>query len=306
MGPNINITTAFLTGLITLSLFYGIYIVLFIASIYVLVFRRKTAKINYIILGGTVLQFVLITVGYAIRWDRIYTAFITNGDQPQGPLLFFAKLDDWRELSSTAIWAMTSALGDIMFARPLLLLAGSLTTGIGLLVVLNRPLTQAYTVELTHWVWAFLSCNLAQNLLVTALIVARIWRVNIQSSKFVSGGGLWSVIVVLLESGALYSSSVLIFLVTYVCQNNAAMIMTDAVMPIMGITFTLIIVRVGFGFSKSTGTTVAGGVKSSTLQWRTVDTVMQHEPPYPLRNLAEQEESDVDRKIALSSSSDYA
>ncbi|KAG8215790.1 hypothetical protein J3R82DRAFT_7698 [Butyriboletus roseoflavus] len=307
MSPNINLTTAFFTGLITFSLLYGVYFVLFLGSLYVLFYKKMAGQVNSIILGGTILQFILISVCYGIRWDRIYTAFITNGGTPDGPLLFLAQLNDWRELSSTALWAVTGALGDVMFIyrlyivwdyrlqpclAPLALLTGSLASTIGLISVLERPITTAYTINLTRWVYAFLSFNLAQNILVNVLIIARIWRINARATSLRIGATLWPTVVVLMESGALYSSFVLVFLVTYACQNNAAMIMTDMVLPIMGIAFNIIIVRVGIS-SKDNSTGKSGSNSHGTV-------IFTHHPTnsiaYPLSNFTETAPSPEDGK----------
>ena len=71
----------------------------------------------------------------------------------------------------------------------------------------------AYAVNLSRWVYAFLSFNLAQNILVNVLIIVRIWRINARTSLLRVGATLWPTMVVLMESGALYSSFVLVFLV---------------------------------------------------------------------------------------------
>lgn len=88
----------------------------------------------------------------------------------------------------------------------------SVATTVGLISMLDNPVTMAYATELSRWVYAFLSFNLAQNILVNVLVIARIWRVNARSASFLVGTNLWPVIIAMMESGALYSSSVPIFL----------------------------------------------------------------------------------------------
>lgn len=49
----------------------------------------------------------------------------------------------------------------------------------------------------------------------------RIWRVNMQTSKTLGASSLWPVVVIILESGAIYSSTLLLLLVTYLSNSQS-------------------------------------------------------------------------------------
>ena len=124
-------------------------------------------------------------------------------------------------------------------------------------------------------------------------------------------GARWSVLEAVVQSAALYSAALISLLTTYVAGSNAQYVCLDALQPIIisarllpssrkvpliphlvlrasqGITFTLIIIRVGLGETSSENSNLkahrlpvdaAGAPPLASLQ--------SHGQPYPLRTLA--------------------
>ena len=88
--------------------------------------------------------------------------------------------------------------------------------------MLNPPPTcQIFSIKLASWATSFLCISLAQNLLTTFLIVYRIWSVNLSKAILDAPHSLRPVMAVILESGAIYSSLLLVLLVLYVSGNPA-------------------------------------------------------------------------------------
>ncbi|KIY49640.1 hypothetical protein FISHEDRAFT_23253, partial [Fistulina hepatica ATCC 64428] len=79
------------------------------------------------------------------------------------------------------------------------------------------------------------------------LIVYRLWSVHreLRKSGFEGGSTSGLAMKVIIESGAIYTSSIVILTVLYLCHNNGMYPVSDAVVQIVGITFNLIIIRVG-------------------------------------------------------------
>jgi len=274
---NIGIDEAAFFGIISLALFYGIFFTLFTLAVYVLVYPQNGRRVNYPFLVSTALFFCLITLYFIVRWMRAYVAFITYArEQAGGALLFLELVSEWHVAVSTSLWAVTGALADLMLIYrlwlvwdrsyyvvilPLILCLGSLVTVFAVVYeVSHAELTTTYATAITNWAYSFLSLGLAQNAIVTGLIVGKIWKINMGvRGQTATVSSLWPVIAVLMESGALYSSCVMITLITYVTQNNGSAVMTDIIVPIIGITFMLIIVRVGLGFSKTRSNAMTSG-----------------------------------------------
>ncbi|KZT57191.1 hypothetical protein CALCODRAFT_496499 [Calocera cornea HHB12733] len=272
---NIGIDEAAFFGIVSLALFYGIFFTLFCLAVYVLLNPMGGRRMNIPFLVSTVLFFCLITLYFIVRWMRAYIAFITfSRETAGGAIAFLSEVSEWHVATSTSLWAVTGALADLMLIYrlwlvwdrsyyvvilPLIMCLGSLVTVFAVVYeVSHAELTTTYATAITNWATSFLSLGLAQNTLVTGLIVLKIWKVNVGvRGQTSSVSSLWPVMAVLLESGSLYSSSVMITLITYVTQNNGSAVMTDVVVPIIGITFMLIIVRVGLGFSKTRSNAMA-------------------------------------------------
>ncbi|EJU05428.1 hypothetical protein DACRYDRAFT_19931 [Dacryopinax primogenitus] len=93
------------------------------------------------------------------------------------------------------------------------------------------------------WIVSSLAISVGQNVIVTSLIVYKILSVNRRATGK-SHGTLGKTAQMLVESGALYVVTVFVYLMTYVANNNAQFFMIDILNPVIGITFSLLVVRV--------------------------------------------------------------
>ncbi|KAA1472246.1 hypothetical protein DENSPDRAFT_838460 [Dentipellis sp. KUC8613] len=92
--------------------------------------------------------------------------------------------------------------------------------------------------------------GLATNIITTVLIVIRIWWSTREFERTLgkrAGIRYRSTILMIIESGALYSVSLLVFIIVNVCIPTYVAIPNNAMQQIMGIAPVLIIVRVGLG-----------------------------------------------------------
>jgi len=266
----LRLDVAVLVALVLQSFFYGVFQVLFIACLYVLVYGRESERLNWHFLITAILMWCLISVNFALSWSRIMDGFITLQpalkEDPDAINNYFSNLSLWKEVTRTASYVVLTAVADTLFIYrcyvvwgrkiyiiilPTLLLCGSLTAGIGIEVVIGTTSSGLFASSLASWITSFFSISLVQNVTTTFLIVYRIWRVNMGSPRGLGSRSLWPVIAVVLESGAIYSSTLFVLLMCYVSNSYAQYIAIDMVVPIIGITFNLIIVRVGLGLSQN-------------------------------------------------------
>ncbi|OBZ74846.1 hypothetical protein A0H81_05108 [Grifola frondosa] len=82
----------------------------------------------------------------------------------------------------------------------------------------------------------------------------------------------WEVIETLIQSAAIYSAALICLLATYAANSNAQDICLETMQPLIGVVFTLIIIRVGLGYNL-TDSKAAAIVDSHQLQ------STQHEYP---------------------------
>ncbi|KZO97028.1 hypothetical protein CALVIDRAFT_90843 [Calocera viscosa TUFC12733] len=111
--------------------------------------------------------------------------------------------------------------------------------------------------NLYHGLDAFLVLTLVQNVLVTILIAYRLWRVDIAVAAYRSHSTLLPVIWTIIESGLLYSTTLLVFLVVNFVDASVSVIMSAILYVMIGITFSSIIIRCGFSSWKHTTRTDA-------------------------------------------------
>ncbi|EPQ57623.1 hypothetical protein GLOTRDRAFT_25217, partial [Gloeophyllum trabeum ATCC 11539] len=119
-------------------------------------------------------------------------------------------------------------------AFPSLLLVGSTVSGIGILYSFAKISTDTviFAAQLNQWITAFFVLTLSTNIICTALVAFRIWHINKLSLR-VGADNLTPVLLVVVESGMIYSATLITLLVTYEVGSWAQYLMLDAVSPIV-------------------------------------------------------------------------
>jgi hypothetical protein len=140
----------------------------------------------------------------------------------------------WVIILPAALWC--TVLGKIQshLSKRFMVNAFSIATGSGLLNILSKGI-HGETIEvfsLSRWITPFCSASLVANFVATGLLALRIWQVQRKTSGCsgpVSKTVLYRFGRVLVESGMLYSTSLLIALILYICKSNGQYIMIDCV-----------------------------------------------------------------------------
>ncbi|KAK7438192.1 hypothetical protein VKT23_018123 [Stygiomarasmius scandens] len=130
---------------------------------------------------------------------------------------------------------------------PLSLWLGLLATSVGAfynLGVATRNSGGAEIFAFAEWINGFFGMSLATNLIGTGLLAYRIWRINETTAQFRNQGFMLPVFRVIIDAGILYSVTLTITLVTFEVRSNAQTICLDILMPIIAISFYMIILRV--------------------------------------------------------------
>jgi len=254
MSDSLDVRTAALAGVFTSAILYGIFIVLLVGCLYVLLRRWKADPPNYVLVVAAILMFSLNTAIVALSFSRVQDAFLVD---PEDAL----DLANWKEVTKTTLTSAYMGLADALLiyrcwivwkrqlwvvAAPIVLLLACVAMIILLLRAMALSTESAEGISapsIAPWITSVLAITLFQNLLVTSLIVYRIWKVN----SSVSGSGartLRPIMAMILESGLLYSATLFIWLMTYVAYSNSEYIMVDCINPAIGITYCLLVIRV--------------------------------------------------------------
>lgn len=116
-----------------------------------------------------------------------------------------------------------------------------------------------YPILNSHQQWAVINQSLSfvQTVTATGLLATRLWLVNRTTARY-KQGSLVPVIRIVVESGAIYA----LLLIVYILFSFSAkyvptsFLITSLVSPTIGITFSLIIVRVGLNLTGEHQTTI--------------------------------------------------
>ncbi|KAJ7336435.1 hypothetical protein DFH08DRAFT_965308 [Mycena albidolilacea] len=230
-----------LLAIILETLFYGLFIFMFLTSTFVLYRKRARGQtsllkaVNLPLLSISAIMFIFGTIHLGMDAYRIMESFVYY---PRGPLAYL--------IASGTNTPLFTFLGDIF--------------------MIYRLYKSIFNHPLHNWPLAFLAMTLVVNTGCTVLIAYRIWSAN-RETKLLNVGTLVPVAVVVLESGLLYTIVTAIQLAMFLKNSAAYKIAQDAGMQIIGLIFCGIIASVGLGLSDTTQRTTDEfqGMKISAL-----------------------------------------
>ncbi|KAJ7804797.1 hypothetical protein B0H14DRAFT_2882981 [Mycena olivaceomarginata] len=252
------------------------YLILFFASLSVALARRKAKRgFGNKFLATALLLFVLITWHLAIDSAMLFLAY-SNETTAEADLYYINGTPGTLNVMKTALYVATTLVSDaFMLYRcfvvwnysipiivfPMLCLLAGIGTGITGLIGLSHTTTSFFIKDQLNVVSAFFA---------TALIAFRVWRGQRQISGIATGSSLSNLLIIILESGAIYSAMLILVLVLFVSKNTPGYnVVVDA--------FSLIIVRIGLNLSiKSDGRPEDN---HSTLLLNTSFTTVARRPP---------------------------
>lgn len=262
MTVSINVTQA--VGLVCEALLYGVYCVLFVVSVVILIKRHQVS--NRVIWVANCLLFATSTAHFALMFNHFYIAL------EHAPFAEFAN-ETSVLLGANLMISVVDIIGDLLLLYRCWLVWGKnyyviilpLLTALGgfgcilpipSLVLSINPTSPVPPIEIVPLTTAGYALPLCTNIMVTGLIAGRLWylsRIPIVDEhgkpvvlKIAAGGRPMMLII---ESGALYMVTQLIFVVLVAIRNPAEAVLSLAGTQIYGIASTLIIIRVGLGIS---------------------------------------------------------
>ncbi|KAJ7841938.1 hypothetical protein B0H14DRAFT_2512163 [Mycena olivaceomarginata] len=287
--PQIGLDVACFLGCILESLGLGVLTVMASFTLRIIL-KKKQVSTRRGVLIILVLIWVLSAMHWIINVHRAYQAFLVF---PDGPVMFYNTLNLPSYTAKNAVYTTLTVVADsfatyrcyvvwnrnrYIGAIPAMLLAGTAVAGYGATVVFTtiEPGNPIFFTALVPWITAWITLTLATNvvctcppihrmvlsspltLLVSGLIAYRI----VSTARAVRGvrmgrDRLMSTLVVIVESASIYSSTLVALIASYLSGNNGQFVVIDVVrglQPLLGITFTMIIMRVSLGIS-STGQT---------------------------------------------------
>ncbi|KAF8991313.1 hypothetical protein BDQ17DRAFT_1255032 [Cyathus striatus] len=273
-GPTISLSEVTLVSMFVESVLYGLFVSVFVCSTYILIkkFRRNSQRTNKPLLIVSILMFILSTMHIAADVHRVIEGFIKNGSSGDGVLeLYFSEVNTAVYLVKTVAYVLQTLVGDAFVLYRLYLIWGRnmavvlpmfvcFLASIGVAIGGIQSFVRATSPEnlvlintLQQWVISFISLTFSTNFISTLLISSRIWWSHRRTMGMeVKGRSLGPAIMIIIESGVTYSACLVIMLTVYIVGHFTVYIVQDAITHVIGIVFSLIIVRVALGISSET------------------------------------------------------
>ncbi|KAF9488205.1 hypothetical protein BDN71DRAFT_1403590 [Pleurotus eryngii] len=242
------------------TLLYGVFLVLFCMSLLALLLRGdsgKTQRHRLVPLG--IVMMILATAHLIIDFVRAIQAFIAKDGRQTDAIAYYDTISHPLHIVKAVLYVTQTTLGDavviwrcyvILDQRLLVLIPNvvllSVNAGAGYLVVWalwKTPLGTTIFHSASPWIMTFFTLTMCINITCTTVIAWRIYRVT---SPLIKQTRLKPVLLAIVESGALYASSVLALMITYASGSGGAYPAFDVVTPLVGITFCLIVLQIQF------------------------------------------------------------
>ncbi|PIL26518.1 hypothetical protein GSI_12276 [Ganoderma sinense ZZ0214-1] len=272
--PSFPLPKAELIALFLESLLFGAFMVLYFISIWILLYREQhhgRTRLNKWMFATATTMFVLAIAHLCFDVQRALDGFIAHGGTPTGTLDFYNGLSNPTHVGKSVIYITQTLVGDafvtyrlfIVYNRnawilvlPLALLVGTGIAGYGICVVLTTlsGSDAIFSGNLVPWITSFFALSLTTNVIATILISGRIMWSNYKVKRYRAGYAAltyWGVIETIVQSAAIYSAALVSLLSTYLAGSNAQYICLDSLQPLIGVVFTLIIIRVGLNETAS-------------------------------------------------------
>ncbi|CAE6512018.1 unnamed protein product [Rhizoctonia solani] len=267
--------TAVLVGIWTETALWGVFFVLYLTCVHVLVRKRTPQTIQWIPLFTASLLFTLATFHLSLQLRKVYEGLVLRANEPGGPDAYFMNLGHWLNVAADGVYATMILVGDSVVIHRCFLIWGNRVRVIIIPVIL--VLCTAASGYVAVWLFTKLpphgtalegllaKCatttfllSLVTNILTTGLISYRIIATARKVSASVDIRPYMGGLTVIVESAAIYTTALVIYLIIYVSRTNAQYILFCALCPIIGIVPTLIIVRVGLGLTRTSQVDIEG------------------------------------------------
>ncbi|KAJ6537754.1 hypothetical protein B0H19DRAFT_1270167 [Mycena capillaripes] len=268
------------------SLFYGIYLVLFFISIYLLLqrynathtshkSRQNSSVFKSTVFISAILLFLVVTAHWTTIVYRSFIAYVAlqhgEGDEAEK---FFKDHTQISEVIQGCFMSLAVLIGDSLIIHRLWVVwnhsklvlvvpaVSIITLSVGSFVSLNitshstdvfgNTLLKINTVLTLVWIKVLLRM---QDLSADcnggiAFITWKIWRITKQSMPYLSSGtNLSHFLVIVVESAGIYACWAVLFAVTYETQSNLQSTVIQTAPALVGIVNALIHTRVGLGWT---------------------------------------------------------
>ncbi|KAG2104364.1 uncharacterized protein F5147DRAFT_638384 [Suillus discolor] len=246
------------------GILYGFSVLMFIGTMWALTYKRRMDEIHRPNVVVACMLLILSTAHMIVDFIRAEQGLVTYRNTfPGGPEAFFADVAQITFLIKSILYTSQTMLGDgIVIYRcyvvwqsvwiiivPSLLWFGMAVGGFGAAYSFSKATSDAgdiFAKSTGRWIMIFYAMTLASNLSASGFLAYRIWRMerDVSALRATKSSSMMPIVRVLADSAILYSVTLLSALVCFAEANNGIYVVLDMIMPIISITFYMIIIRI--------------------------------------------------------------
>ncbi|KAJ7106560.1 hypothetical protein C8R44DRAFT_325066 [Mycena epipterygia] len=264
------------------SLLYGLLLVLFSTNLYLRITRYARPREfvsrgglwwNHIVISNMAI-FVVCTVHWIITVERFFLAFLGSAGDP---LQFYLDESQLTLVVKNSLVIAAVLIGDVVIIYrlwiiwnrdlrvvfvPVLSWLGILTCGIAIIYIFTQFIAANNNISTADsaWVTANWALNALTNIYCTTFIAWRIWKTS-RAEAEVGGGLLMPVLVILIESAAIWTTWQISF--AAMTGSTLQFIVSDLTPSIIGLVNILIYLRIGLGWSRAEAPNATGAPMTS-------------------------------------------
>lgn len=256
MSSGVPLDTATIIATALEGILYGFSVLMFLGTMW----ASRYPDANRPIAFAAILLLLLSTAHLVVDIIRLEDGFVKYRDVfPGGPVAFFQDISQPTFVTKNLIYALQTMLGDgvviyrcyavwqsvwVIILPCMLWCCSSVAALMAPYYASQATGGSIYTNQTAKWITALFALTLATNLISTGLLVYRIWTIERKiSSSRATKGTMMPIVYVLIDAAILYSAALLTILVCFICANNAQYIMLDMIMPIISISFCMVLLR---------------------------------------------------------------
>ncbi|KAI0753202.1 hypothetical protein C8Q80DRAFT_1267623 [Daedaleopsis nitida] len=251
-------------------------------------YRRCIAQIWTLrkapLIVATVLLIVSVTAHLVLSLAHLVAAVLDHDSSDESSTAFLLDLRSRNAIAKNSILFVDTIIGDLVITYrvwlvwgrnywviilPVLSLAGLLVAGSGEIHSFVVTQTSVFTSTVGRWITAGCIMTVCTNIYCTVVIAWRIWSVNraLRDSRlrsFSTGTSILHAMAIFVESAAIWTIWVSVYMVWYLTGSGLEATGAMCGPAMIGITFSLITVRVGLGQAHESQ---RGTVMSTAIQW---------------------------------------
>jgi len=277
----ISLEKAQLISLALTTFLYGLFFALFLITTVVMSYKvtedihRQRTKI----LPVSLIMLLVATTHLIIIWVGAIQGFVV---QKRGSTqAFYEDISDPTSIIKLTCMLLQTVLGDLVIiwrlyvvcsknktivVPAILLVAGYSVIGVVAISLIARahPGTDIFHVA-TSWITAYFSLTMSTNVICSGAIA---WRIFLTVRKPLgTSTSLWPIIFAIIESSALYALGVIAALVSFLSKTNGQYAAVDAIVPLVGIVFSLIVLQIRFHVSATASCCSDGKPATRAVGW---------------------------------------